>query len=683
LPSLKGFFATRHHPGKRLGPAALKDRGKSADYTGMKRFGLRAQLIIPGVLSVAIPLGLVAGFSWKQGRQTAAFTERETTRMVEEQFTHVVVGVVELARLAERQLDAQLRMQMRVAEDHLARRGGVSLSTDSLVEWRARDQFSGEERTMSLPRMLLGGGIWTGQIAETDAEAPLVDEIAGVTGGVATLFQVMESGMLRVATTVRTAEGKRAIGTFIPKVNPDGKANAVTAFILAGNAFVGRARVVGRWMLTAYVPLKGPGGEVSGALFVGLPEEAAFRQISSVVGGMRIGANGHVDVFNATGADRGNPVILDAARAGDAVDRDKAERALRDELISAALALPAGESGTLRQGAREMRFAYFPAWDWVIAASAAEEDIYRGSREIARNQRRDAVWILAIAGGALLAAGAAWLLIGVRISGKIRRLARSLTEGSVQVAQASSQSSKASQALADGAAQQAAALEETGASLEEMSGMTLRNAESARQARDAATEARESAERGGRQMQTMVDAMAAIQSASDAIAKMLKSIDEIAFQTNILALNAAVEAARAGEAGAGFSVVADEVRALARRCASAARETAEKIDDSVSKSGQGAKISGEAARSFTEILERVRHLDLLVGEIATASTEQSQGIDQLNTAVSRMDRVTQANAAGAEEIAASSEQLSAQSEELRGAANGLMRMVDGGRDRAV
>lgn len=656
----------------------------------MMKFSLRAQLISIGLLSVAIPLGLVAGFSWMQGRKTAAFTERETTQMVDDQFSHLVQGVVELVRLAEQQLDAQLRMQLRIAEDILARRSGVTLSNDSLVEWKASNQLSGQERTVRLPRVMLGGTTWTGQTSDTGVEVPLVDEIAGVTGGVVTLFQVMDggSGMLRIATTVKTAEGKRAIGTYIPAVNPDGLPNAVATSLLAGKPYIGRARVVGHWMLTAYVPLKGAGGNVTGALFVGLPEEAAFRQISSVVRGMHIGTTGRVDVFNATGTDRGKQIIGDYA--GDAGGADKARKVFLDELIPAALALPAEKTGSLRQQVsavgsamgviRDVRFVYFPTWDWVIAASAEEEDIYGGSREIARNQARDAVYILVIAGAALVAAVAAWFLMGCKISGRIRELAHSLTNGAVQVAQASAQSSKSSQALADGAAQQAAALEETSASLEEMSGMTRRNAESAQQAKGMATQARESAETGSRQMQTMVEAMAAIQAASDAIAKMLKSIDEIAFQTNILALNAAVEAARAGDAGAGFSVVAEEVRALAQRCASAARETAEKIDDSVVKSRQGARISGEAARSFTEILDRVRHLDLLVGEIATASTEQSQGIGQVNTAVSQMDKVTQANAAGAEEIAAASEELSAQSEELRGAADGLMQMVDGARD---
>jgi hypothetical protein len=652
------------------------------------KFSLRAKLIGIGLLSVGLPLAVVAGFSWMQGRGTAAITERETTRMVDDQFAHMVEGVLELARLAERQLDAQLRLQLRVAEDVLARRGGVAVSGDSQAEWTARNQISGEERAVRLPRMLLGGETWTGQIAEPGVEVPLVDEIARLSGGVTTLFQAMEDGgMLRVATTVQTDEGKRAIGTYIPAVNSDGEANVVAATLNAGETYVGRARVVGQWMLTAYVPLRDAGGKVIGALFVGLPEEAAFRQISSVVSGLHMGATGRVDVFNAKGEDRGMRII--GQGAGEAGGREKAGQGFLEQLITGALALPEGKLGALRQQMpgtggvpgvmRDVRYAYFPAWDWVIAASAVEDDIYGGSREIARNQERDAIYILVIAGASLLVAGVAWLVIGRRMSGTIQELAQSLTNGAVQVAQASAQSSQSSQALADGAAQQAAALEQTSASLEEMSSMTRRNADSAQQAKQAATQARESAEAGSRQMQTMVESMSAIQAASDAIAKMLKGINEIAFQTNILALNAAVEAARAGEAGAGFAVVADEVRALAQRCAAAARETEAKIEDSVSKSRQGARISGEAARSFTEILDRVRNLDRWVSEIATASSEQSQGIGQVNTAVSHMDKVTQANAAGAEEIAAASEELSAQSEELKAAADSLMCLVEGGR----
>lgn len=183
-------------------------------------------------------------------------------------------------------------------------------------------------------------------------------------------------------------------------------------------------------------------------------------------------------------------------------------------------------------------------------------------------------------------------------------------------------------------------------------------------------------------MRMMQAAMEAITAASSEISKILATIDAIAFQTNLLALNAAVEAARAGEAGMGFAVVADEVRALAQRSATAARETAAKIEDSVAKSRQGVQISTDVGQSFDEIQKHIRLLDSLVVEIATASTEQSQGTGEITAAVSQMDQVTQANASHAEETAAAAEELTGQSAALLDAVNELRRMVEGGESEA-
>ncbi len=253
----------------------------------------------------------------------------------------------------------------------------------------------------------------------------------------------------------------------------------------------------------------------------------------------------------------------------------------------------------------------------------------------------------------------------------------SLSEGSDQVASASMQISSASQSLAEGASEQAASLEETSASLEEIASMTKRNAENAVNAKELANETRSAAEEGSSNMEEMNHAMTDIQSSSDNIAKIIKTIDEIAFQTNILALNAAVEAARAGEAGMGFAVVADEVRNLAQRSAQAAKETAEKIEDSIRKSANGVQISSKVTSSLTLIVTKARQVDELVAEIATASREQSQGLDQVNTAVTQMDKITQTNAASAEESASASEELNAQAATLRDLVSELQTLVGG------
>jgi methyl-accepting chemotaxis protein len=245
------------------------------------------------------------------------------------------------------------------------------------------------------------------------------------------------------------------------------------------------------------------------------------------------------------------------------------------------------------------------------------------------------------------------------------RTIQAIEKASTQAAVTSAEIAAGSQSVAQDASTQAAALEETSASLEELSSMTKQNADSAQRAKESAGGAKIAADAGAEQMKGMQSAMHEIERASQDITKILKTIDEIAFQTNILALNAAVEAARAGEVGMGFAVVAEEVRALAQRCATAAKESAAKIEEAVSRSQLGVKLSAEIATNFADIESQVRKLDGIVGEIATAAQEQSLGIHQVNDAVTHLDKVTQANASHSEESAASAEVLSAQSAQLR------------------
>jgi methyl-accepting chemotaxis protein len=277
------------------------------------------------------------------------------------------------------------------------------------------------------------------------------------------------------------------------------------------------------------------------------------------------------------------------------------------------------------------------------------------------------------------------ILIGIIIAFVIIRgttriltgIASTLTDGSNQVVSASGQVSSASQALAEGASEQAASLEETSSSLEEMSSMTKRNSENASEASNLAKQTRTAADKGTSDMLAMTAAMDAIKTSSDETAKIIKTIDEIAFQTNILALNAAVEAARAGEAGMGFAVVADEVRNLAQRSAQAAKETSAKIEGSLSRTNQGVEISAKVAAALNEITAKVRQVDELIAEVAGASREQTQGITQINTAVGQMDKITQSNAANAEETASAAEELNAQAHSMTESVNELLKIVGG------
>ncbi|MGA3281534.1 MAG: methyl-accepting chemotaxis protein [Smithella sp.] len=237
--------------------------------------------------------------------------------------------------------------------------------------------------------------------------------------------------------------------------------------------------------------------------------------------------------------------------------------------------------------------------------------------------------------------------------------------GAEQVASASIQVSTGGQSLSQGASEQASSLEEVSSNLQEMSSMTKQNAINAKEAKGIADQARGSADKGVESMNLMSSAINKIKTSSDSTAKIVKTIDEIAFQTNLLALNAAVEAARAGDAGKGFAVVAEEVRNLAMRSAEAAKNTANLIEEAVKNSENGVAINAEVLKNFQEITEKTNKVSQVVAEIAAASDQQDQGIGEVNKAVEQLNQVTQQNAANAEESASAAEEMSSQSEEMR------------------
>jgi methyl-accepting chemotaxis protein len=336
------------------------------------------------------------------------------------------------------------------------------------------------------------------------------------------------------------------------------------------------------------------------------------------------------------------------------------------------------------QGAQEMiRTRTAVAEEVLAAAQATAQDGVRQTNDLAA----EALGSLARVSGLLLAGVAVALGLGAllallltrAITRPIHAVITGLGEGSSQVSAAAGQVSATSQQLAEGSSEQAAAVEQTSASMEEMAAITKQNADNAGQADQLVGDVNQVVARANQAMAELTQAMADISRAGEDTGKIVKTIDEIAFQTNLLALNAAVEAARAGEAGAGFAVVAEEVRNLARRAAEAAKSTSVLITGTIRKTKEGSELVQRTNQAFGEVSARAAKVADLVGEIAAASAEQAQGIDQVNRALNEMDKVTQRNASSAEESASASEELAAQAETMQGCVTQLIHLVGQGR----
>jgi len=616
--------------------------------------------------------------------------------------THLAQGVYALCQAQQELLQQKVDADLNVARAVLERTGDVAFA-EQTVEWEAVNQYTRMKQKIPLPKMMVGQ-TWLGQNRRTETPSPVVDRVQGLVGGTCTIFQRMnERGdMLRVSTNVKKLDGERAIGTFIPAVNPDGKPNPVLEAVLGGQTFNGRAYVVNAWYITAYEPIVDAGGDVVGMLYVGVNQDSA-TSLRKAIMSLKVGQTGYVYVLNARGPTRGHYVIsAGGKRDGENIweARDADGRLFIQDICASAVRLQPGEIGDARYPWQNpgdpvprdkvVKLAYFAPWDWVIGVGSYEDEFFGAAREmevraketLARmKQTQDetmssfTTWFFIIGGVVAVIGGGIALLVASSIDRPISRVVRSLVEGSALVAEASEQVNGAAAQLAEASSEQASSLEETSAALEEMSAMTRNNTDNAQQANGLVTQVREAAHQSDQEMGQLNSAMAGINESSSQISKIIKVIEEIAFQTNLLALNAAVEAARAGEHGKGFAVVADEVRSLAQRAADAAGETTALIEQSVTRAKEGTAAAGGFGEKLQGIVSNVSEASDLVNGINRASEEQTQGVEQISTAVSQMDRVTQSIAASAEESASAVEELSAQADSVSQTATALADVI--------
>lgn len=380
---------------------------------------LHVKVSLLGTVSVLITaVALVVLAVWQSG-QYHTLAQREVDNLINADLDHITQGVYNLVRSENDAIQQQVDYNLNGARLILSEAGGVTLSEETEA-WTTVNQFTGKPSETQLPKMLVGGR-WLGRNTDPGSKSALVDKMTRLVGETATIFQRMndKGDMLRVATTVRTVEGKRAIGTFIPAVNPDGAPNPVISAILQGKPYHGRAFVVNAWYLTAYEPIRDRRGKLAGMLYVGVKQESVESLLRQAVLKTNVGKTGYVFVLGGKGGQRGRYIISQhGKRDGEDIleTRDSSGRPVIKEMISKATRLKHGELATERYlwqnpGEPEPRWkiarlAYFEPWDWVIGTSVSEDELQTYEKVLSGGRIRMTSY-MSIAGLAII------LLIGL------------------------------------------------------------------------------------------------------------------------------------------------------------------------------------------------------------------------------------------------------------------------------
>jgi methyl-accepting chemotaxis protein len=604
---------------KRDCPFSTKQHTKNGANLTMRKLKLGTRLTLGGIIIVIVPLVITGLFSIMKASNAL-------TALSNEQAANVATELADMTNVA---ISAELKIVQELSQEKQTVETATR-ATEGGAEDRATEVEELNRRLSALMKQI--GGQYE-SIIVTDSSGKI---IADGSNGEYRNISISDRDYFQAAK-----DGKSSVGTVI------------------------KSKKTGNPVAPISSPIMGPNGEFVG--IVSIPLKIDF--LAEKIAGTKIGKTGYAFMAD------GNGRVIAHPRKDLILNIDIKKIKGMEAIAANMLAHRAGVDSYVFEGIPKIAgYAPVGLTGWSVAVTQPSDEFLASVHAI-----RNGILLV----GALFVGLTIVMVIifAGSISRPIARVVEGLNDGADQVAAASGQVSGSSQSLAEGASQQAAALEETSSSLEEMASMTKQNAGNANEANSLMKEMAQVVDESNAAMGHLTASMKEISSASEETSKIIRTIDEIAFQTNLLALNAAVEAARAGDAGAGFAVVADEVRNLAIRAAEAAKNTANLIEDTIGKIKEGTDQVHKAGDAFQLVSINATKMRELVGEVAVASTEQAQGIEQVNIAVADMDKVVQQNAANAEESAAASEELNAQAEQMKAYVADLVAVIGGnGRD---